>query len=111
MMSLPPDTRGVGSRPGDDEDALALVSGPGIARGYSDPLRVIPEVGQRPENGSDCPNKSLLMPLASSHCPLSQSHDASGSRRTLPATLDVPSSDREVVLVVQPGQQAAGRVP
>jgi len=102
---------GVGSSPGEYEDPLPFVRCAGFGRGYSDPLRVIPEVGQRPENGSDCPNKSLLMPLASSHCPLSQSHDASGSRRTLPDTAYVPSFERDVVLVVQPDQQLPGCVP
>jgi len=41
-------------------------------------LRVIPETGQVPENGSDCPNKSPFMPLASSHDPLPVSHEAMG---------------------------------
>jgi hypothetical protein len=43
---------GVGSRPGDDEDPLALVRGSGVGSGYSDPPRVIPEVGQVSENGT-----------------------------------------------------------
>jgi hypothetical protein len=40
---------GVGSN---DEHALPFVRGADIGSGYSDPLRVIPEVGQVSENGT-----------------------------------------------------------
>jgi hypothetical protein len=44
---------GVGSRPRDDENALALVRGPDVGCTLHVPFRIEPEVGQVSENGAD----------------------------------------------------------
>jgi hypothetical protein len=87
---MPSAVLGVGRSPRQDEDSLAAVGGAGFGCGYNTPFRIETEAGQRPENGSDCPNKSPFMPLASSHCPLPQSHDARGSRLNAPDTSHIP---------------------
>jgi hypothetical protein len=50
-----------------------------IGRSYTIPLRIEPEVGQRPANGSNCPNKSPFVVVASSHRPFAESSDAIGT--------------------------------
>jgi len=96
---------GVGSSPGEDENPFAAVRCPGLSGGYNDPFRIETEVGQVSENGSDCPNKSSLMPLAASHRPLAESHDASGPGQAASCTIRVPLRDRDAVLVFQPSQE------
>jgi hypothetical protein len=56
----------VGSRPGVDEDAEPSVGGAGVGSSYAVPLRVVPEVGQVAEYGSECPQRATV---AVSHTP------------------------------------------
>ena len=97
--------------PSEDEHPLAAVGCSGVGSGYNRPPSVIPETGQRPENGTDSPNKSSLMPLASSHRPAAESHDASGPGGAASRTVRIPFRDRNVVLVLQPLQEVQSHIP
>jgi hypothetical protein len=68
---------GVGSRPGEDEDAPAEMAGPGTGRGNTDPLRIEPDFGQVCENGSKCPHSRFRIGV--SHAPRARLHVAIGS--------------------------------
>jgi hypothetical protein len=54
------EARGVGSRPGDEEDSVALVGGTDIGRSQATPFRIEPEAGQVCKNGAECPQRALL---------------------------------------------------
>ena len=75
-------TTGVGSSlpgpvvPGEDEDPLALVAGPGVSGGYNLPLRIEPETGKVPKHGTKCPQAAGW---AVSHAHLAGFHVAMGT--------------------------------
>src|SRR5580700_3053337 len=68
---------GVGSRPGEDEDAPAEMAGPGTGRGNTDPFRIEPDFGQVCENGSKCPHSRFRTGV--SQAPRALFHVAIGS--------------------------------
>ena len=70
-------TTGVGSRAGDDEHPEPVVRGTRIGGENASPLRVIPEVGQVSENGTQCPQSRLAADV--SHTPRARFHIAIGS--------------------------------
>jgi hypothetical protein len=87
MMSLPPDTLGVGSRPREDEYAPAEMAGTGAGRGNTDPFRIEPDFGQVCENGSKCPHSRFSVGV--SQTPRALFHVAIGSlTEQLPYVLD-----------------------
>jgi hypothetical protein len=70
-------TTGVGSRPSEDEHALAPVWCPGVSGGYDLPLRIEPDVGQVPENSAECSQSMFVSAL--SQTPRARFHVAIGS--------------------------------
>lgn len=63
--------------PGGEESALAAVWGPDVGGAKHEPLRVVPEVGQGPEYGTECPQRRLTWGV--SQTPRAEFHVARGT--------------------------------
>jgi hypothetical protein len=66
---------GVGSRPSGDEHAGPGVGGAHVGSANASPRRVVPEVGQVSEYGSECPQRETFVV---SHTPRAGFQDAMG---------------------------------
>lgn len=63
--------------PGDEERALATVRGSDVGGAKHEPLRVVPEVGQGSEYGTECPQRRLTWGV--SQTPRTEFHVARGT--------------------------------
>lgn len=63
--------------PGGEEGALAAVRGPDVGGTKHEPFRVVPEVGQGSEYGSECPQRRLTWGV--SQTPRAEFHVARGT--------------------------------